>query len=365
MAESASSGVPAAAREAVLTESQAAPPDLPTIQGWDFNRGNDLDGIMGAMLHTGFQATSLGQAVNEVNRMLDWRLSQEPVRPDEDHLDAAVRSNTRCKIFLAYTSNLISAGVREHIRYLVEHRLVDVLVTTAGGVEEDLIKCLGSTHLGDFHMAGAQLRKQGWNRIGNMLVPNSNYCAFEDWVMPILDQLLEEQQQQGTCWTPSKVVARLGKEINNKSSVCYWAARNSIPIFCPALTDGSLGDMLYFHSYKSPGLVIDVVGDIRAINDEAIKASPCKTGVIVLGGGVAKHHVCNANLMRNGADFAVYISTAQEFDGSDSGARPDEAVSWGKIKADAHPVKVFGDVSILFPLLVSQTFAKKVKQENC
>ena len=82
-----------------------------------------------------------------------------------------------------------------------------------------------------------------------------------------------------------QVVARLGKEINNKSSVCYWAARNSIPIFCPALTDGSLGDMLYFHSYKSPGLVIDVVGDIRAINDEAIKASPCKTGVIVLGGG--------------------------------------------------------------------------------
>ena len=51
-----------------------------------------------------------------------------------------MRSNTRCKIFLAYTSNLISAGVREHIRYLVEHRLVDVLVTTAGGVEEDLIK---------------------------------------------------------------------------------------------------------------------------------------------------------------------------------------------------------------------------------
>ena len=68
------------------------------------------------------------------------------------------------------------------------------------------VQCLGSTHLGDFHLAGAQLRKQGWNRIGNMLVPNSNYCAFEDWVMPILDQLLLEQQQHGTCWTPSKVL---------------------------------------------------------------------------------------------------------------------------------------------------------------
>lgn len=68
-----------------------------------------------------------------------------------------------------------------------------------------IVQCLGSTHVGDFHLPGAQLRKQGWNRIGNMLVPNSNYCKFEDWVMPILDQLLEEQQQKGTCWTPSKV----------------------------------------------------------------------------------------------------------------------------------------------------------------
>lgn len=62
--------------------------------------------------------------------------------------------------------------------------------------------------------------------------------------------------------------------------------------------------------------------------------------------------------MRNGADFAVYLNTAQEFDGSDSGARPDEAISWGKIKPDAKPVKVCGDATILFPLLLSQTFVK-------
>lgn len=75
--------------------------------------------------------------------------------------------------------------------------------------------------------------------------------------------------------------------------------------------------------------------------------------------GLPKHHICNANLMKNGADFAVYVSTAQEYDGSDSGARPDEAVSWGKIRADAKPVKVYGDATILFPLIISQTFAKQ------
>ena len=80
--------------------------------------------------------------------------------------------------------------------------------------------------------------------------------------------------------------------------------------------------------------------------------------------GLPKHHVCNANLMKNGADFAVYVSTAQEFDGSDSGARPDEAVSWGKIRPEARSVKVYGDASIMFPLIISQTFAQHHQAEN-
>lgn len=68
--------------------------------------------------------------------------------------------------------------------------------------------------------------------------------------------------------------------------------------------------------------------------------------------------------MRNGADYAVYINTAQEFDGSDSGAHPDEAVSWGKIKMNASPIKVCGDATILFPLIVSQTFAKEAQHNG-
>jgi len=213
--------------------------------------------------------------------------------------------------------------------------------------------------------SGAGLRARGLNRAGNLLIPNSNYCLFEDWVMPILDDMLAEQAMRDTPWTPSAVIRRLGLEINHPDSICYWAAKNNIPMYCPALTDGSLGDMLYFHSYKSPGLVIDLVGDVRAMNDEAMKVGqPLKTGMVVLGGGVAKHHVANANLMRNGADFAVLVNTAQEFDGSDSGARPDEAVSWGKIRADATPVKVYADATIVFPLLVAQTFAKHWKADE-
>jgi deoxyhypusine synthase len=107
---------------------------------------------------------------------------------------------------------------------------------------------------------------------------------------------------------------------------------------------------------QRPELYVDLVDDIRRINDMTLAARA--TGAVILGGGLVKHHVMNSNMMRGGADFSVLINTGQEFDGSDSGARPDEAVSWGKIKSTANPVKVHADATIVFPLIVSQTFAK-------
>jgi deoxyhypusine synthase len=123
-------------------------------------------------------------------------------------------------------------------------------------------------------------------------------------------------------------------------SVYYWAWKNNIPVFCPALTDGSIGDNLHFHKFRTAPrqLRIDIVEDVSKIDTLVIQAH--RVGTIVLGGGLVKHHIMNACLMRNGANHAVYINTAQEFDGSDAGARPDEAVSWGKIRADAQTVKV-------------------------
>ena len=71
-------------------------------------------------------------------------------------------------------------------------------------------------HLIKFNYDGRDLRKRGMNRIGNLIVPNDNYCKFEEWLMPILDQMVKEQQN-GTEWTPSKFINRLGKEINDQS----------------------------------------------------------------------------------------------------------------------------------------------------
>ncbi|XP_049384239.1 deoxyhypusine synthase isoform X2 [Solanum stenotomum] len=373
MGEALKDNIMGSVRSVVFKESENLEGSCTKIEGYDFNKGVNYAELIKSMVSTGFQASNLGDAIEIVNQMLDWRLSHELPTEDcsEEERDVAYRESVTCKIFLGFTSNLVSSGVRDTVRYLVQHRMVDVVVTTAGGIEEDLIKCLAPTYKGDFSLPGAALRSKGLNRIGNLLVPNDNYCKFENWIIPIFDQMYEEQINEKVLWTPSKVIARLGKEIDDETSYLYWAYKNRIPVFCPGLTDGSLGDMLYFHSFKkgdpdnpdlNPGLVIDVVGDIRAMNGEAVHAGLRKTGMIILGGGLPKHHICNANMMRNGADFAVFINTAQEFDGSDSGARPDEAVSWGKIRGGAKTVKVHCDATIAFPILVAETFAAKPKE---
>lgn len=353
-----SEDIPECAKEAILVKSKELPLNTPTVQGYDWNRGINYNELFKSYKTSGFQSTNLGLAIDEINKMLQCRkipLLSDKI--DEFELDEFIKRKSSCTIFLGFTSNMISSGLRESIKFLIQHSMVDCIVTTAGGVEEDFIKCLAPTFLGDFNLDGKKLRESGINRIGNLLVPNKNYCLFEDWLMPILNKMVEEQNENQILWSPSKIIQRLGEEINNPESVYYWAAKNKIPVFSPALTDGSIGDMMYFHSYKNPGLVVDILSDLRRLNSMAVKA--VNSGMIILGGGLIKHHICNANLMRNGADYAVFVNTGSEFDGSDSGARPDEAVSWGKIKKEASPVKVYADASIVFPILIGETFARE------
>ena len=251
---------------------------------------------------------------------------------------------------------MVSSGLREVLCYLVENKKVDVVVTTAGGVEEDIIKCLGDFKLGDFRASGKELRKKGVNRIGNVFVSNTEYVKFEEFVQPILEELYLEQKKTGRIVSSSDIIWKLGEKINSKESIYYWAWRNKIRVYCPALTDGALGDNLYFFSFKHPDFVVDIIHDTRRLNDTTLGLK--SSGVIILGAGIVKHAILNANMLRNGAEYGVYINTAQEFDGSDAGALPEEAISWGKLTAEGKHVKVFADATIVFPLLVAESFAK-------
>ena len=241
-----------------------------TVEGRESKRENtfDFDELMKNYKNIGFQASNLGVAIDIVKEMIAERnkfiIKDTTTTTTTAPIDE--EKERGCKIFLGYTSNLVSSGLRDMLRFLTQTNQVDVIVSSAGGIEEDFIKCLGDTYLGSFTLDGAMLRSRGLNRIGNLLVPNSNYCKFEDWILPILDQLLLEQKRDGITWTPSSIIKRLGREINHPASIYYWAYKNDIPVYCPALTDGSLGDMIYFHSFKNPGLVIDIAADIRSMN---------------------------------------------------------------------------------------------------
>lgn len=320
------------ARENLLRESEEA--EGTRIQGYDFNKGVNYQNIIQSFASTGFQASHLSNAIQITNEMI----------------------KNKAFIYMGYTSNLVSSGLRDVFRYLVEHKKVNAIVTTTGGVEEDIIKCLGDFILGDFKASGKELREKGINRIGNIFVPNSRYVKFEEVMQPILEELYQQQKKTGEVVCPSDIVWKLGEKIGSKESIYYWAWKNQIRVYCPAITDGAIGDNIYFFKFKHPDFAVDVAEDAKRLNDSTIGLK--KSGLVVLGSGIVKHHILNANMLRNGADYAVYINTAQEFDGSDAGAMPDEAVSWGKILPNAQSVKVFGDATILFPLLVAESFAK-------
>jgi deoxyhypusine synthase len=140
------------AHEAVLVRSEKLDEDTPKVRGYDFNEGINYEKLLDSYLTTGFQATNVGLAIEEINKMIAARNEEPPVEEDIDPCFSYPEGRKRpaCTIFLGFTSNLVSSGLREAIRFLVQHNLIDCIVTSAGGVEEDLIKCLSHTYLGMF-----------------------------------------------------------------------------------------------------------------------------------------------------------------------------------------------------------------------
>lgn len=307
--------------------------DWPAVKGYDFSNPFDATAFIESLFTTGFQATELAKAI---------QILQEMKKND-------------ATIFLGFTSNMASCGVRDIIAWLCKEELVDVLVTTIGGVEEDLIKCLKPFVLGSYDTPGHILRDHGINRTGNLFIPNDRYLYFERFMNAFLDRIYKETTLQGRVVSTQEFCYELGREINHEDSIYYWCFKNKIPVFCPAPTDGSIGDMIFFFKQKHPDFKLDLTDDMVSLTKIALNAE--KTGIIALGGSVPKHHIANANLFRDGADYAIYLTTATEYEGSNAGANMEEAISWGKVKHTAQRVKVVGDASITFPLLVAGAFA--------
>ncbi len=316
---------------------------LPKIEGYDFEKGIDLDKFIQSFSTSGIQAANLGSAISIVNVMI-----REEV-----------------PIFLSFTSNIISSGMRDIIAYLAKNKKVSVLCTACGGVEEDAIKAHTPFRVGDFNVKGEPLFDSGVGRIGNIYTTNEHYSYFEFFIRDVFEALLKEYQRDKSPITPSKICWMMGKlvgekkEYDEKKSYLYWAYKNKIPVYSPGIIDGAIGDIAYYFRKEYPEFVIDPVADHVKLIDYTLNCK--KTACIVLGGGISKHYILNAQIFREGFDYSVYITTATEYDASDSGGNQEEAITWGKIKPNAPMAKVYCDASIAFPILVAATFAKKEK----
>ncbi len=258
-----------------------------------------------------------------------------------------------CTKFLSFTGNLVATGTRGVLRELAKRKLIDVIITTCGTLDHDIARCWKNYYKGSFQMDDAELHKEGINRLGNILVPNQSYgIIIEKKMQTLLQNLWKENIKE---ISTNQLCYEIGNRICNETSILYWAAKNKIPVYVPGITDGAVGYQLWLFSQEHD-FKLNLLKDSGELNDIIYSAK--KTGALIIGGGISKHHTLWWNQFRKGLDYAVYVSTAEEWDGSLSGARPREAVSWGKIRAKAKRIMIEGDASLILPIMVASLITR-------
>jgi len=304
-----------------------------SVEDYGFYKGMSVDDLVFQMEKAwGFTAGKLALGVRILENMMK----------DRD-----------CVKFLSFTGNLVATGTRGALRELVKRKLVDVVVTTCGTLDHDVARSWKNYYKGSFQMDDAKLRKKGINRLGNVLVPNESYgIIIEKKIQVLLQSLWKEGVKEVSS---SQLCREIGKGICKESSILYWAAKNNIPVYVPGITDGAVGYQLWLFS-QDHDFRINLLKDSGQLNDAVFTAK--KTGALLVGGGISKHHTLWWNQFREGLNYAVYISTAVEWDGSLSGARPREAVSWGKINEKAKRIMIEGDASLILPIMVSSLITR-------
>jgi len=293
------------------------------VKDLSWKKGMRVEELVESFQGVGFQSIEIAQAAQTMVKM----------------------KKASAKIYLTFTANMVTSGLRGFFAQLIRLGMADVIVTTAGSIEEDVMKATGERFIiGTYSADDIELHEKGTNRVGNLYITNESYCNFESLMLPILERLYKKKAR----WPVSEMLREIGLGLKDKDSILYQAAKHNVPIFCPGITDGAVGFHLFMFQQKHKDFVVDVVEDFKNIllssSQDDIK------GMISLGGGISKHHAILSCLLNGGLDYAVYMTTARQESGSMSGATTREAKSWGKIKDDSDAVTVIGDVSITFPL---------------
>ncbi|WP_440059270.1 deoxyhypusine synthase [Thermogladius sp. 4427co] len=249
---------------------------------------------------------------------------------------------------LSFTGNLVSTGIRGVLSQLIKEGFADVVITTCGTIDHDIARSTGSKYYkGDWNYDDVFLRSVEIHRLGNILIPWENYgVAIEKFTRSLLDELVKQKKE----WSGIELLWEVGKRLNDEHSILRAAYQRKVPVIVPGILDGAFGTNLVFHSYLS-GFKLDLLSDEKTLSDLVFASK--KIGGLLIGGGISKHHALWWSQFKEGMDYSIYITTAVEYDGSLSGAHLREAITWGKLKPSAKHVVVYGDATIILPLVVA------------
>lgn len=268
-------------------------------------------------------------------------------------------SDASCTRFLSFPAAPMATGLRGVVVDMVKEGMVDVIITTCGTLDHDLARSWGAYYQGSFNLDDAKVQRMGYHRLGNILVPLDDYGpTIERKLQPWLDRLYAEGK---TSLSTEELSSELGKLVNNKGSLLYWAREKKVPIFVPGPMDGAVGSQIWLFANRRPDFRVDIIKDEKRLSDIVFESK--KTGALVIGGGISKHHTIWWNMFKGGLDYAAYVTTAVEYDGSLSGAQVREAISWGKVKEKAKQTTLYSEATIALPLIATYAFTRKGQRQ--
>ncbi|MFQ5941791.1 MAG: deoxyhypusine synthase [Nitrososphaerales archaeon] len=252
----------------------------------------------------------------------------------------------RCFKFISFVGAVISTGLRGIIRDIMKMKLFDAVITTCGALDHDIARTYSNYYEGDFRFDDVKLARSRIHRLGNVLVPRDSYGPLiESKVQKFLNSICSKGKREVATY---ELCEMLGKTLKT-SSFLYWAAKNKIPVFVPGIMDGAVGSQVWLFAQQHRDFKINLVKDCDKLSDLVFEAK--RSGALMIGGGISKHHTLWWNQFRDGLDYAVYITTAPEYDGSLSGALVREAISWAKVKMRAKHATIHGEATIIIPFL--------------
>ena len=265
----------------------------------------------------------------------------------------AMEQDKECLKFLSFVAAVTSTGLRGIIRDMIKNKMFDVVITTCGALDHDIARYFSNYLEGSFTLDDSQLADQHIHRLGNVLVPMESYGPLiEEKMQAFLEKAYKNGKKEMSTFEITKMIG----ENLGEGSFLYWAYKNNIPVIVPGIMDGAVGSQIWFFTQKHADFKLNVAADSDLLSGLIFKAK--KSGALMIGGGISKHHTLWWNQYRNGLDYAVYITTAQEFDGSLSGALVREAISWGKVTQKAKQTTIHAEATTILPFLYSALLAK-------